>query len=134
MKAHRTPDETARRARDLDRDGFAVAILGAGHAAHLAGVVAAHTTLPVIGVPLPSSALQGLDSLLSTVQMPAGVPVATMALGRSGARNAAILAVQILSTADAGLRLRLRQHKGNLAAGVLKKNRSLKGPRLKGRV
>ena len=124
--AHRTPDETARRAADLEKDGFGVAILGAGHAAHLAGVVAAHTILPVIGVPLPSSALQGLDALLSTVQMPGGVPVATVAIGKSGAQNAAILAAQILATADESLRERLRQHKADMARKVLEKNRALK--------
>lgn len=130
--AHRTPDETARKARDLEKNGFGVAILGAGHAAHLAGVVAAHTTLPVIGVPLPSSALQGLDSLLSTVQMPRGVPVATVALGRSGAQNAAILATQILATADSRLRLKLRQHKTRMAEKVAKMNRALKQARRSG--
>src|SRR3989441_7246184 len=93
--AHRTPDVTAEHARSAEKRGFGAIILGAGHAAHLAGVVAAHTTLPVIGVPLASSALQGLDSLLSTVQMPGGVPVATMAIGKSGAINAAIFAAQI---------------------------------------
>jgi phosphoribosylaminoimidazole carboxylase PurE protein len=129
LSAHRTPRETARRAQGLDGNGFGVAILGAGHAAHLAGVVAAHTTVPVIGVPLPSSALQGFDALLSTVQMPAGVPVATMAIGRSGARNAAILAAQILAGADPGLRRRLQRHKESLAARVLEKNRTLKSAR-----
>jgi len=124
--AHRTPAETARLASRLEEDGFGVAILGAGHAAHLAGVVAAHTILPVIGVPLPSSALQGLDSLLSTVQMPGGVPVATVAIGKSGAQNAAILAAQILATADADLRERLRKHKDDMARKVMDKNRALK--------
>jgi len=124
--AHRTPAETARLASRLEEDGFGVAILGAGHAAHLAGVVAAHTILPVIGVPLPSSALQGLDSLLSTVQMPGGVPVATVAIGKSGAQNAAILAAQILATADPELRERLRRHKDDMARKVMEKNRALK--------
>ena len=125
--AHRTPDETARRARGLEADGFGVAIVGAGHAAHLAGVVAAHTSIPVIGVPLPSSALQGLDALLSTVQMPSGVPVATVALGKSGAQNAAILAAQILATAYPALRQRLQRHKERMAEKVLEKNRALAG-------
>jgi len=124
--AHRTPHETARLAAGLEDNGFGVAILGAGHAAHLAGVVAAHTTLPVIGVPLPSSALMGLDALLSTVQMPAGVPVATVAIGKSGAQNAAILAAQILATGDPGLRVRLRRHKDEMARKVIEKNRALK--------
>jgi len=124
--AHRTPDVTATLARGAEGRGVGVIILGAGHAAHLAGVVAAHTTLPVIGVPLPSSSLQGLDSLLSTVQMPGGVPVATMAIGRSGATNAALFAVQILATADPDLRLKLKAYKKVLAAKVLEKNRALK--------
>ena len=131
--AHRTPDETARRSRDLEKDGFGVAIVGAGHAAHLAGVVAAHTTLPVVGVPLPSSALQGLDALLSTVQMPAGVPVATVAIGKSGAQNAAILAAQILATANPALRLRLQRHKEGMAARVAEKNRTLGSARTRSR-
>lgn len=127
--AHRTPNETARLAAGLEENGFGVAILGAGHAAHLAGVVAAHTTLPVIGVPLPSSALQGLDALLATVQMPAGVPVATVAIGKPGAQNAAILAAQILATADPALRGRLRKHKEDMAAKVMEKNRALRKER-----
>jgi phosphoribosylaminoimidazole carboxylase PurE protein len=124
--AHRTPHETARLASELEANGFGVAILGAGHAAHLAGAVAAHTTLPVIGVPLPSSALQGLDALLSTVQMPGGVPVATVAIGKPGAQNAAILAAQILALADPALRARLRDHKDAMAKKVIEKNRALK--------
>lgn len=127
--AHRTPDETARLAAGLEENGFGVAILGAGHAAHLAGVVAAHTTLPVIGVPLPSSALQGLDALLATVQMPGGVPVATVAIGKPGAQNAAILAAQILATADPALRERLRKHKKDMATKVIEKNRALRKER-----
>lgn len=124
--AHRTPDVTAELARNAEGRGIGAIILGAGHAAHLAGVVAAHTTLPVIGVPLPSSSLQGLDSLLSTVQMPGGVPVATMAIGKSGAINAAIFAAQILATSDPALRRRLQAFKQGLASKVLEKNRSLK--------
>jgi phosphoribosylaminoimidazole carboxylase PurE protein len=127
--AHRTPEVTARLAREAERRGVGVIIVGAGHAAHLAGVVAAHTTLPVIGVPLPSSSLQGLDALLSTVQMPAGVPVATVAIGKSGAANAGILAAQILATADPALRRRLREHKDRMAAGVARKNRALRATR-----
>ena len=124
--AHRTPHETAHLAENLEANGFGVAILGAGHAAHLAGFVAAHTVLPVIGVPLPSSTLLGLDALLSTVQMPGGVPVATVAIGKSGAQNAAILAAQILATADPALRARLREHKQRMARKVKEKNEALK--------
>ncbi len=124
--AHRTPEVTARLAKSAERRGVGVIILGAGHAAHLAGVVAAHTTLPVIGVPLPSSALQGLDALLSTVQMPGGVPVASMAIGKPGAVNAAIFAAQILATRDPALRRRLQEHKARLASGVREKNRALR--------
>lgn len=131
--AHRSPEATARFARELEANGFGVAIVGAGHAAHLAGVVAAHTTLPVIGVPLPSSSLQGLDALLSTVQMPGGVPVATMAIGKSGARNAAILAAQILATVDPGLRRKLHRLKDEMADKVAATNRALKkSPRASG--
>src|SRR5262245_12746706 len=124
--AHRTPDDTAELARTAVERGIGAIILGAGHAAHLAGVVAAHTTLPVIGVPLPSSSLQGLDALLSTVQMPGGVPVASMAIGKSGASNAAIFAAQILATSDPDLRRRLQAFKERLAAKVREKNRALK--------
>jgi phosphoribosylamine--glycine ligase len=127
--AHRTPDVTANLAKRAEERGFGAIILGAGHAAHLAGVVAAHTTLPVIGVPLASSSLQGLDALLSTVQMPGGVPVASMAIGKSGALNAGIFAVQILATGDPGLRRRLRSFKERLAAKVTEKNRALKAGR-----
>jgi phosphoribosylamine---glycine ligase len=124
--AHRTPDATARHARSAEQRGFGAIIVGAGHAAHLGGVVAAHTILPVIGVPLPSSSLQGMDSLLSTVQMPGGVPVACMAIGRSGALNAGIFAAQILAIGDPALRRRLQQYKARLADKVLEKNRALK--------
>jgi phosphoribosylamine---glycine ligase len=127
--AHRTPEETARLARDAEQNGFGVLILGAGHAAHLAGAVAAHTILPVIGVPLPSSALQGIDALLSTVQMPGGVPVATMAIGKSGATNAGLLAVQILATADVSLRRKMRDYKDRMADKVATRNRALKDKR-----
>ncbi|HEU4401087.1 MAG TPA: 5-(carboxyamino)imidazole ribonucleotide mutase [Candidatus Polarisedimenticolia bacterium] len=124
--AHRTPDETARLARTAEERGIGAIIVGAGHAAHLGGVVAAHTTLPVIGVPLPSSALQGMDALLSTVQMPGGVPVACMAIGKSGATNAGIFAAQILATGDPDLRRRLREYKARMAEKVREKNRALK--------
>ncbi len=127
--AHRTPEITARHAREAEKNGFGAIIVGAGHAAHLAGVVAAHTILPVIGVPLPSSSLQGLDALLSTVQMPGGVPVATMAIGKSGATNAGLLAVQILATSNPELRRRLHDFKAALARKVTERNRSLKESR-----
>jgi phosphoribosylaminoimidazole carboxylase PurE protein len=124
--AHRSPEVTARLAREAEKRGIGAIILGAGHAAHLAGVVAAHTTLPVIGVPLPTSSLQGMDALLSTVQMPGGVPVATMAIGRPGAMNAGILAAQILALGDPDLRRRLQDYKAGLAEKVAEKNRALK--------
>jgi phosphoribosylaminoimidazole carboxylase PurE protein len=101
-------------------------IVGAGSAAHLAGVIAAETTLPVIGIPIDSSVLKGIDSLLSTVQMPGGVPVATMAIGKAGARNAGVFAVQILSLANAGLRRKLSHYKQTLEAEVHKKAEELK--------
>jgi phosphoribosylamine--glycine ligase len=103
-----------------------VIIAGAGHAAHLAGVLAAHTSLPIIGVPIDSSCLQGLDSLLATVQMPPGIPVATMAIGKSGARNAGIFAVQILATSDPQLSEKLRQFKQDMARQVEQKAEKLK--------
>jgi phosphoribosylaminoimidazole carboxylase PurE protein len=117
--AHRSPQRVEAYAREAQEKGLKVIIAAAGAAAHLAGVIASHTTLPVIGVPIPSSSLQGLDSLLATVQMPAGVPVATMALGSAGARNAAIFAVQILALSDARLAEVLRRHKQELADSVV---------------
>jgi 5-(carboxyamino)imidazole ribonucleotide mutase len=107
VSAHRTPVEMADYARQAEARGLKVIIAGAGGAAHLPGMVAAHTTLPVLGVPVESHSLKGLDSLLSIVQMPGGVPVATLAIGKAGATNAALLAVSILATADAVLRERL---------------------------
>lgn len=123
--AHRSPARTAEYARTARERGLKVLIAGAGSAAHLAGVVAAETTLPVIGVPIDSSPLQGFDALLATVQMPPGVPVATMAVGKSGAVNAALFAVQILSTADASLVESMAGHKARLARGVEDKNQRL---------
>ncbi|MEW6265406.1 MAG: 5-(carboxyamino)imidazole ribonucleotide mutase [Thermodesulfobacteriota bacterium] len=119
--AHRSPDRAAAYARTARERGLKVIIAGAGWAAHLAGVLAAATTLPVIGVPLPSSPLNGWDSLLATVQMPPGVPVATMALGEGGARNAAILAAQMLALADDDLAARLLVYKKEMARGVEEK-------------
>ncbi len=119
--AHRTPAKAAAYASSARQRGLGVIIAGAGHAAHLAGVLAAHTTLPVIGVPIDSSCLQGLDSLLATVQMPPGIPVATMALGKPGAKNAAIFAAQILAQGDADLIAELDAFKAEMAAEVEKK-------------
>jgi phosphoribosylaminoimidazole carboxylase PurE protein len=116
--AHRAPRRVQAYGRDAAGRGLKVIIAAAGAAAHLAGVLAAETTLPVIGVPLSSSPLQGLDSLLATVQMPAGVPVATMALGGVGARNAAIFAVQILALDDPRLQEVLKRHKQDLEQEV----------------
>lgn len=123
--AHRSPAKTSAYARTAAERGLKVIIAGAGWAAHLAGVIAAETTLPVIGVPLPSSPLNGLDALLSTVQMPPGVPVATMSLGAGGARNAALLAVQILALSDAALAGRLKDYKSELARQVEEKDARL---------
>ena len=108
VSAHRTPVWLAEFASGAEGRGLEVVIAGAGGAAHLPGMVAAHTTLPVLGVPVPSTALQGLDSLLSIVQMPGGVPVATLAIGKPGATNAGLLAVSILSNSRPDLRLKLR--------------------------
>jgi 5-(carboxyamino)imidazole ribonucleotide mutase len=124
--AHRSPARTAEFARGAAARGVRVIIAGAGGAAHLAGVIAAESTLPVIGVPIPSTSLQGLDSLLSIVQMPAGIPVATVAIGKAGAANAGILAVQMLALADASLAEKLATHKRKLAAGVEEKSKKLK--------
>jgi len=118
LSAHRTPALTADYASTAASRGLEVIVAGAGGAAHLAGVVAAHTILPVIGVPMQSSALNGLDSLLSTVQMPKGIPVATVAIGPSGAANAGLLAVAILATSRPELRARLQAYRDKLAADV----------------
>lgn len=116
MSAHRAPGRVTDYAFTAEERGLRVIIAGAGLAAHLPGVVAAHTSLPVIGVPLYNDALGGADALYSCVQMPPGVPVATVAVG--GAKNAAVLAVQILATGDEGLRTRLRDYKRELAEGL----------------
>lgn len=123
--AHRAPRKTADYATTAEKRGLQVIIAGAGVAAHLAGVVAAHTTIPVIGVPLESGSLSGIDSLLSTVQMPPGVPVATVAIGKAGAENAAILAVQIMALGDAVLARRLKEFKATLERQVEEKNARL---------
>jgi phosphoribosylaminoimidazole carboxylase PurE protein len=124
--AHRSPKRVSEYARTAKGRGLKVLIAGAGGAAHLAGVLAAETSLPVIGVPIASSPLTGWDALLSTVQMPAGVPVATMAVGKAGARNAAILAAQILAVADNKLQERLEHYKEELAEKVSEKAATLK--------
>jgi 5-(carboxyamino)imidazole ribonucleotide mutase len=119
--AHRTPERTVEIVREGERTGVKVFICGAGMAAHLAGAVAAQTVCPVIGVPLPGGLADGLDALLSTVQMPGGVPVATVAVGKAGARNAAVLAAQILALGDEEIRLRLlasRQAQANAVAAA----------------
>ena len=119
--AHRSPDRTHRYAISAEERGLKVIIVGAGAAAHLAGVIASETILPVIGVPIDSSPLKGMDSLLSTVQMPGGIPVATMSIGRAGARNAAILAVQILSLNSPQMREALKGYKKRLEQEVEEK-------------
>jgi len=127
--AHRSPDKAARYAATARERGLQAIIAGAGHAAHLAGVLAAHTTLPVIGVPIDSSCLQGLDSLLATVQMPPGIPVATMALGKSGAKNAGIFAAQIIAGSDPAVEEKLAAFKLEMAAQVEKKSATLENYR-----
>jgi phosphoribosylaminoimidazole carboxylase PurE protein len=124
--AHRTPEKAAQLAKNAAGDGIKVIIAGAGYAAHLAGAMAAHTILPVIGVPLEASPLSGLDSLLSTVQMPSGVPVACVAVGKAGARNAGILAVQMLALSDDKLKERLIDFRKGMEEKVEKANEQLK--------
>ncbi len=123
--AHRTPARTRKYVDQARKRGIKVLIAGAGAAAHLAGVIAAETILPVIGVPIGSSPLQGFDSLLSTAQMPGGVSVATMAIGKAGAKNAGILAVQMLALSDARLSKKLDQYKEDMAKQVEAKSRKL---------
>jgi phosphoribosylaminoimidazole carboxylase PurE protein len=124
--AHRAPRRTSEFARNAASRGIKVIIAGAGGAAHLAGVIAAETPLPVIGVPIPSSALQGMDSLLATVQMPAGIPVATVAIGKAGATNAGILAAQMLALSNPEIAKKMEAHKHKLAQGVEEKSQKLK--------
>lgn len=123
MSAHRTPEAAAEFSSGARENGFGVIIAAAGKAAHLAGVLAAHTTVPVIGIPIKSSTLDGLDALLATVQMPKGIPVATVAI--DGADNAAILAVQILALSDDGLAEKLLQNKKDMNNEVLKKDKAV---------
>lgn len=126
LSAHRSPDDTVKYAKDAARRGIKVIIAGAGGAAHLAGVIASNTTLPVIGVPMRTSDLKGIDSLLSIVQMPGGVPVGTMAIGEAGAKNAAIFALEILAIRSPGLRRKLLGFKKKLCLEVRKKDRGIK--------
>jgi phosphoribosylamine--glycine ligase len=126
--AHRSPARVMRLVSEAPGRGVKVFIVGAGAAAHLAGVVAAHTTLPVIGVPIDSSALKGLDALLSTVQMPPGVPVATVSIGKPGATNAGVLAAQILGVGDEAMAKKLGEYKKKLADKVEAAAAKLHGP------
>jgi phosphoribosylaminoimidazole carboxylase PurE protein len=119
--AHRTPERTVRLVRNAEKNGIEVIIAGAGAAAHLAGVIASYTVLPVIGVPIDSSPLKGIDALYSTVQMPPGVPVAAMAIGKAGAKNAAIFAVEILGIKDPIITSSLKDYRKKMASDVLKK-------------
>lgn len=125
LSAHRTPKQACELAENAKANGTQVIIGAAGGAAHLSGVLAGHTTLPVIGVPMPAWSLDGMDSLLSTVQMPKGVPVATVAIGKAGAINAAILAVQIMALSDDELAGKLVEYKKKMTADVLKANEEL---------
>ncbi len=125
MSAHRTPHEAAEFAENAAKNGYKVIIGAAGGAAHLSGVLAGHTILPVIGIPVKGWALDGMDSLLSTVQMPKGVPVATVAIGKAGAINAAVLAVQIMALSDPALKRRLTAYKKSMAAEVRKADAEL---------
>ena len=123
--AHRCPDRTAALASEAEGRGIRIIIAGAGMAAHLAGVMAAGTILPVIGVPIGGGALNGVDALYSTVQMPGGIPVATVAIGKAGARNAGILAVQMLALSESALKGKLRDYKQSMAAEVEEKDNAL---------
>ncbi len=126
LSAHRSPDDTARYAKNAAGRGIKVIIAGAGGAAHLAGVIASNTTSPVIGVPIKTSELKGIDSLLSIVQMPSGIPVGTMAIGGAGAKNAAIFALEILATKNSNLRKKLHNFKKKLQAGVREKDKEIR--------
>ena len=125
VSAHRTPDLMFRYAEEAEGRGLRVIIAGAGGAAHLPGMVASKTVLPVIGVPVKSKALKGLDSLLSIVQMPGGIPVATVAIGKAGATNAGLLAAQILGTSDAGIRERVQARRDRIRDEVLESSDNL---------
>jgi 5-(carboxyamino)imidazole ribonucleotide mutase len=124
--AHRTPERTTAFARGAAKRGVRIIIVGAGAAAHLAGVIASQTLLPVIGVPIDATSLQGLDALLATVQMPGGIPVATMAIGKAGAKNAALFAVRVLALEDADLQKKLQSYIRKMASDVERKHENLK--------
>ena len=126
LSAHRSPELVSDYVKAAPKNGIKIFIAGAGGAAHLAGAIAAKTTLPVIGIPIPTQVSGGLDSLLSMVQMPRGIPVATVAVGKSGAANAAILAVQMLALCDPALAQKLKLHKESLVKSVQAKNEKLK--------
>lgn len=129
LSAHRTPELAAEYAREASKKGIKIIIAGAGMANHLAGAMAAHTILPVIGVPLEGSSLNGLDALLSTVQMPPGIPVACVAVGKAGAKNAGFLAVQLLALEDKNLGKRLIEYRKKATAAVVEKNKKLQEER-----
>lgn len=124
--AHRTPERTRKLVRDAEKSGVDVIIAGAGMAAHLPGVIASYTTLPVIGIPLDASPLNGMDALLSIVQMPPGIPVATVSIGKSGAKNAGILAAQIIARKDKAIARKLVEHRARMCEEVEEKARKLK--------
>lgn len=124
--AHRSPERTVRIIKEAEGKGVEVIIAGAGGAAHLAGFIASHTLIPVIGVPIDSSPLKGIDALYSTLQMPSGIPVATMAIGKAGARNAGIFAAQILAIKDESIQKKLKEHRRMMAKDVEKKARNIK--------
>lgn len=125
LSAHRTPEDAGLFAEEAERKGYAVLIAAAGGAAHLAGALAARTVLPVIGIPIASTPLSGMDSLLATVQMPAGIPVATVAIGKAGGTNAALLALQMMALSDKEIRKKLKQHRRLQARKVRKKDAGL---------
>jgi len=131
MSAHRSPKKAAEYAATAEQRGLQAIICGAGAAAHLAGTIAAHTTLPVIGIPIDSSSLKGLDALLATVQMPVGIPVATMAIGKAGAANAGIFAAQIVGRTDAEVAAKLVHFKKEMTSGVEARDRKLQSERNK---
>lgn len=124
--AHRTPERTMVFARGAAKRGVKIIIVGAGAAAHLAGVIASQSMLPVIGVPIDATSLRGLDALLATVQMPGGIPVATMAIGKAGAKNAALFAIRILALEDTGLQKKLQSYIRKMASDVERKHENLK--------
>ncbi|RLE19024.1 MAG: 5-(carboxyamino)imidazole ribonucleotide mutase [Acidobacteria bacterium] len=123
--AHRTPERTSQFARKAEERGLKAIIVGAGAAAHLAGIIAAETILPVIGVPIAATSLSGMDALLSTVQMPGGIPVATMAIGKAGAKNAALFAAELLATENPDIREKLNNYRGQFKTSVEEKSKRL---------